>query len=68
MTAGAVHPVDVFFVALGEEEIESETDIQVAVESSAVGFKDRIPAEGWLSCRSGRAYEFRTLTGERVFV
>jgi hypothetical protein len=38
-TAGAVHPVDIFRV---------ETDIQVAVESSAVGFKDRIPTEGWL--------------------
>ena len=55
VTAGAVHPVDVFFVALGEEEIESETDIQVAVESSAVGFKDRIPAEGWLLVPFGPA-------------
>ena len=55
VTAGAIHPVDVFFVALGEEEIESETDIQVAVESSAVGFKDRIPAEGWLLVPFGPA-------------
>lgn len=55
VTAGAVHPMDVFFVALGEEEIESETDIQVAVESSAVGFKDRIPAEGWLLVPFGPA-------------
>jgi hypothetical protein len=47
-TAAAVHPADVFFVLLGEEGIESETDIQVAIESSAVGFKDRIPAEGWI--------------------
>jgi hypothetical protein len=38
-TAGAVHPADVF---------SSETDIQVAVESSAVGFEDRIPADGWI--------------------
>jgi hypothetical protein len=38
-TAGAVHPVDIF---------GGETDIQVAVESSAAGFKDRIPADGWI--------------------
>jgi hypothetical protein len=53
--AGAVHPVDVFFVASGEDEIESETDIQVAVESSAAGFEDRIPAEGWLLVPFGPA-------------
>ena len=47
-TAQVVHPVDVFFVILGESEIESETDIQVAVESSATGFKDRIPADSWI--------------------
>jgi hypothetical protein len=46
-TAQFVHPVDVF-VILGEAETESETDIQVAVESRALGFKDRIPTEGWL--------------------
>jgi hypothetical protein len=45
-TAGAVHPADVFF--LGDAGGEGETDIQVAVESSAVGFKDRIPADGWI--------------------
>jgi hypothetical protein len=45
-TAGAVHPADVIF--LGEAGGEGETDIQVAVESSAVGFKDRIPADGWI--------------------
>jgi hypothetical protein len=44
-TAQAVHGVDVFF-AFGEAE--SETDIQVAIEASAVGFEDRIPAEGWI--------------------
>jgi hypothetical protein len=42
-TAQAVHPVDVFLV-----QAEGETDIQVAIESSAAGFKDRIPAEGWI--------------------
>jgi hypothetical protein len=47
-TAQFVHPVDVFFVAAGQAETESEQDIQVAVESEAVGFKDRIPAEGWI--------------------
>lgn len=47
-TAQFVHPVDVFFIVAGQAEIESETDIQVAVESSAVGFKDRIPADGWI--------------------
>jgi hypothetical protein len=44
-TAQAVHPVDVFLV---QAEGEGETDFQVAIESSAVGFKDRIPAEGWI--------------------
>lgn len=44
-TAQAVHPVDVFLV---QAEGEGETDIQVAIESSAAGFKDRIPAEGWI--------------------
>jgi hypothetical protein len=44
-TAQAVHPVDVFS-AFGEAE--SETDIQVVIEASAVGFEDRIPAEGWI--------------------
>lgn len=43
-TAQVVHPVDVF--SIGAEN-ESETDIQVAIEASAVGFEDRIPAEGW---------------------
>jgi hypothetical protein len=47
-TAQFVHPVDVFFVVAGQAETESEQDIQVAVESEAVGFKDRIPAEGWI--------------------
>jgi hypothetical protein len=47
-TAQFVHPVDVFFIVAGQAEIESETDIQVAVESSAAGFKDRIPADGWI--------------------
>jgi hypothetical protein len=45
-TAGAVHPVDVFLP--GKNEIHTDVDLQVAVESSAVGFKDRIPAEGWI--------------------
>lgn len=48
VTAQVVHPVDVFFVVLGEAEGGGETDIQVAIESSAAGFEDRIPAEGWI--------------------
>jgi hypothetical protein len=47
-TAQFIHPVDVFFIVAGEPELESETEIQVAVESAAVGFKDRIPADGWI--------------------
>jgi hypothetical protein len=47
-TAQFVHPVDVFFTILDDAGGEGGTDIQVAVESSAVGFKDRIPAEGWI--------------------
>jgi hypothetical protein len=47
-TAQFIHPVDVFFIVAGQAETESEQDIQVAVESEAVGFKDRIPAEGWI--------------------
>jgi hypothetical protein len=47
-TAQFIHPVDIFFIVGGQAEIESETEIQVAVESEAVGFKDRIPAEGWI--------------------
>lgn len=43
-----VHPLDVFFIVAGQAEIESETEIQVAVESEAVGFRDRIPASGWI--------------------
>jgi hypothetical protein len=46
-TAQFVHPVDVFFVAR-EGEIHSDVDIQLAVESRALGFKDRVPAEGWI--------------------
>jgi hypothetical protein len=46
-TAQFVHPVDVFFLAR-EGEIHTDVDIQVAVESRALGFKDRIPAEGWM--------------------
>src|SRR5919106_5788409 len=37
-TAQAVHPVDVFVIL---DQAEGETDIQVAIESSAAGFKDR---------------------------
>jgi hypothetical protein len=47
-TAQFVHPVDVFFVVPGQAEIETETDIQVAVASDALGFRDRIPGEGWI--------------------
>jgi hypothetical protein len=47
-TAQFIHPIDVFFVAAGEEEIPSDADIHVAVESRALGFRDRIPAEGWI--------------------
>ena len=46
-TAQAVQPVDVF-VILDQAEGEGETGLQVAIESSAAGFKDRIPAEGWI--------------------
>jgi hypothetical protein len=47
-TAQFIHPVDVLFVVAGETEVESDADIQVAVESRALGFRDRIPAEGWI--------------------
>ena len=47
-TVQFVHPVDVFYAILDQAEGEGETDIQVAIESSAAGFKDRIPAEGWI--------------------
>jgi hypothetical protein len=47
-TAQFIHPVDVFFIVAGEAEIASDADIQVAVESRALGFRDRIPARGWI--------------------
>ena len=43
-----VHPVDVFFVVLGQDEVESDVDIQLAFESTVEGAKDRAPDRGWL--------------------
>lgn len=43
-----VHAVDVFFVVLGEEEIESEIDLQVAMRSEFEGVPDRAPDDGWI--------------------
>lgn len=47
-TAQFVHPVDVLFVALGQEEVESNVDIQLAFESVVEGAKDRAPDQGWM--------------------
>lgn len=47
-TAQFVHPVDVLFVVLGQEEIESDVDIQLAFESVVDGAKDRAPNRGWM--------------------
>jgi hypothetical protein len=47
-TAQFVHPIDVFFVVLGQEEVESDVDIQIAFESVVEGAKDRAPDRGWL--------------------
>jgi hypothetical protein len=47
-TAQFVHPVDVLFVVLGQEEVESDVDIQLAFESVVDGAKDRAPDRGWL--------------------
>lgn len=43
-----VHAVDVFFVVLGEAEIESEVALQVAMRSEFEGAVDRAPDEGWI--------------------
>jgi hypothetical protein len=47
-TAQFVHPVDVFFVVLGQEEVESDVDIQLAFQSVVEGAKDRAPDRGWM--------------------
>jgi hypothetical protein len=47
-TAQFVHPIDVFFVVLGQEEVESDVDIQLAFESVVEGAKDRAPDRGWM--------------------
>jgi hypothetical protein len=47
-TAQFVHPADVFFVVLGQDEVESDVDIQLAFESVVEGAKDRAPDRGWL--------------------
>jgi hypothetical protein len=47
-TAQFVHPTDVFFVATGEGGVDSDVDIQVAVESATTGAKERTPDEGWI--------------------
>jgi hypothetical protein len=47
-TAQFVHPVDVLFVVLGQEEVESDVDIQLAFESVVDGAKDRAPDRGWM--------------------
>jgi len=43
-----VHAVGVFFVVLGEAEIESEVDLQVAMRSEFGGTADRAPDDGWI--------------------
>lgn len=43
-----VHAVDVLFVVLGEAEIESEVELQVAMRSEFEGVPDRAPDEGWI--------------------
>lgn len=43
-----VHAVDVFFVVLGEEEIESGVDLQLSVRSQFEGVPDRAPDEAWI--------------------
>jgi hypothetical protein len=43
-----VHAVDVFFIVLGEAEIESEVDVQVAMRSEFEGAADRAPDDGWI--------------------
>jgi hypothetical protein len=43
-----VHAVDVFFVVLGEAEIESEVDLQIAMRSEFDGVPDRAPDDGWI--------------------
>ena len=53
-TAQFVHPVDVFFVVLGQEEVESDVDIQLAFESVVEGAKDRAPDRGWMLVAVGR--------------
>jgi hypothetical protein len=40
--------LDVFFVVLGEAEIVSEVDLQVAMRSEFGGAPDRAPDEGWI--------------------
>jgi hypothetical protein len=47
-TAQFVHPVDVLFVALGQEEVESDVDIQLRFESVVEGAEDRAPDRGWM--------------------
>jgi hypothetical protein len=47
-TAQFVHPVDVFFVVLGQEEVESDVDIQLRFESVVEGAKDGAPDRGWM--------------------
>jgi len=47
-TAQFVHPVDVLFVALGQEEVESDVDVQLRFESVVEGAKDRAPERGWM--------------------
>jgi hypothetical protein len=47
-TAQFVHPVDVLFVVLGQEEVESDVDIQLRFESVVEGAKDRAPDRGWM--------------------
>ena len=47
-TAVVMHPVDVFFVVLGEEEVDSERDIQIAVRTALDEEIDRAPDVGWL--------------------
>jgi hypothetical protein len=48
-TAVVTHPVDVFFVVAGEEEVDPEQDIQIAVRTALETEIDRAPDTGWVS-------------------
>ncbi len=48
-TAVVTHPVDVFFVVLGEQEFDPEQDMQIAVRTALETEIDRAPDSGWVA-------------------